>query len=66
MAELIFQEVWWEPPSISICYITIFLLYTEVAKKNSGVVAVQDRIMQKKHRSTTVLEEILLVTFITI
>ena len=24
MAELIFQEVWWEPKSISICYIKMF------------------------------------------
>ena len=24
MAELIFQKVWWEPKSISICYITMF------------------------------------------
>ena len=24
MAELIFQEVWWEPQPVSICYITMF------------------------------------------
>ena len=24
IAELIFQEVWWEPKSISICYIKMF------------------------------------------
>ena len=65
MAELIFQEVWWEPKSFSICYITMFsiwsnqvnvtyiinkssvsffIIISKVAKKNSGVVTVQDRI----------------------
>ena len=24
MADLIFQEVWWEPQSASLCYITMF------------------------------------------
>ena len=41
-----------------------FSVIIKVAKKNPGVVVVQDRIihdMQNKHRSTTVLEEISLV-----
>ena len=65
MAELILQEVCWEPKSILICYITMFsvlwnqvnvtdivnkssvsfFIITKVAKKNSGVVVVQDRII---------------------
>ena len=43
----------------------MFLIITKVTKKNSGVVVVQDTIIiymacKNKHRSTTVLEEILL------
>ena len=31
MAEVIFQEVWWEPESVSICYITMFsILWNQV------------------------------------
>ena len=44
--------------------VSFFVIITTVAKKNSGVVVVQDRIIymtcKNKHRSATVLEEILL------
>ena len=41
MAERIFQEVWWEPKSISICYIKIFSVLqnqvnvTDIVNKSS-------------------------------
>ena len=42
--------------------VSIFVIITTAAKKNSGVVVIQDRIIymtcKSKHRSTTVLEEI--------
>ena len=73
MAKLIFQEVWWEPKSISICYMTMFsvllnqvnvtdivnkssvsfFIVTKVAKNNSGVFAVQDRIIMWHAKKST-------------
>ena len=77
MAELIFQEIWWEPKSISICYITMFsilwnqvnitdivnkssvrffAIITTVAKKNSGVVVVQESFTWHAKTSTGQLQ----------
>ena len=77
MAEPIFQEVWWEPKSISICYTTMFsilwnqvnvtdivnkssvsffVIITTVAKKNSGVVVVQESFTWHAKTSTDQLQ----------
>ena len=84
MAEKIFQEVWWEPKSISIWYITMlsvlwnqvniisysqwmiskFIITNKVAKEEfrGSCCSRQNHYMtcKNKHRSTTLLEEILL------
>ena len=41
MTDLIFQDVWWEPKSVSICYITMFWIFwnqvrvTDIVNKTS-------------------------------
>ena len=58
MVELIFQEVWWKPKSISICYITMLsVLWNQVNVKDR---VNKSSAIKNEHRSTTVFEEILL------
>ena len=66
MAELIFQEVWWEPKSISICYITMFSILwnqvnvTGIVNKSSAsffVITTTYSTVAKKNSGVAVVQE---------
>ena len=63
MAELIFQEVWWEPKSISICYIKMFSILwnkvnvTDIVNKSSVSFFVIITTVAKENSGIVIVQE---------